>query len=142
MAAFWLASLKGKLPGYCHLLLPSLLPFQQAHNARLPRKMHSLQLSSPRMPASPGIILYTLHTKPKAISLSKFKSLWKDLKKKIPLVFLEALCAFFPLLAEGEGKKERCFQFTVTQEHFRASAPNPGRHQRPALTAAALSGGD
>ena len=61
--------------------------------------------------------------------------------KKNPYLFGVALCTP-PHSQTEEGERERGFHATETHECFRAAAPNPGRHQRLRLTAAASNGGD
>lgn len=49
----------------------------------------------------------------------------------MPLLFREALCTFSPAVRRGGGDRGPV-------SSSQASAPNPGRHQRPTLMAAAL----
>lgn len=95
----------------------------------------------PTCPPSPGISFYILHAKPHGNFTLKVQVFVEGPKTKNPSLVPGSSLYFFLLLSEEEGEKKPCFQFTVTREHFLASAPSPGRHQRPTLTAAALSGG-
>lgn len=81
---FWLTSLRGKLPNYCHLLSSFLLPSDSpqcspAWTARRNALPTALIRAHARLPRRN--LTYSAARNPTAISLSKFKSLCKSLKK-------------------------------------------------------------
>lgn len=70
-----------------------------------------------------------------AISLSKFKSLLKDLKQKIPLLFLEALCTFFSCCQKRRGRRSPVSSFQRPARAF------PGLCSKPWQTSKADTDG-
>lgn len=141
-----LTSLRGEHPNYCHLLFSSLPSPRRTMLTCLDLQVKALPTSL--IPATAPLPrnnpLYSPHN-PMAISLSEFKSLrFKPQKKKKKKTLLVPGSSLSPPTATAvrQRRGRSPVSSPETREHFQASVPNPGRHQRPTLMAAAQTGGD
>lgn len=124
---------RGELPSYCRLLFPSLRTGPQCSLARQSALTTSVIPQHSRLPREQAFIFSMPN--PMAISLSKFKSLLKDLKQKIPLLFLEALCTFFSCCQKRRGRRSPVSSFQRPARAF------PGLCSKPWQTSKADTDG-